>query len=61
MITLDERHGGGSIGGLADHPDVRRAGEREPQSLAHDLVVVGDQAGDLVHQSDSTTAGPVWA
>ena len=46
--TLDERDRGRSVGGLPDHADVRRAREREPQALPYDLVVVDDQAGDLV-------------
>ena len=37
-----------AVGGLADDADVRRAREREAQALAHDLVVVDDQRGDLV-------------
>ena len=37
--------------GLADHADVRRAREREPQAFADDLVVVDDQACDLVRPS----------
>ena len=37
-----------AVGGLADDADVRRAREREPEPLAHDLVVVDDQGRDLV-------------
>ena len=44
--ALGERDRGLAVGGLADDPDVRGAGEREAQPLADDLVVVGDQAGD---------------
>ncbi len=52
MITMSGRRRSASAtaaspsDGLADHADVRRAGEREAQPLADDLVVVGDQAGD---------------
>ena len=46
--ALGERDGGLAVGGLADHADVRRAGEGQAQAFAHDLVVVDDQAGDLV-------------
>ena len=46
--SLDERDRGRAVRRLTDHADVRRAGERQAQALAHDLVVVDDQAGDLV-------------
>ena len=36
-----------AVGGLADDADVRRAQEREPQAFADDLVVVGEEDGDL--------------
>ena len=45
---LGERDRGLAVGGLADHADVGRARERQPQAFADDLVVVDDQAGDLV-------------
>ena len=45
---LGERDRALTVGGLADHADVRRARQRQPQAFAHDLVVVDDQAGDLV-------------
>ena len=54
MITTSGRRRSASatarlaVGGLADDADVRRAAEREAEALAHDLVVVDDQAGDLV-------------
>src|SRR5207248_145855 len=44
---LGERDGGLSVGGLTDHPDVRRSAEREAKPFAHDLVIVNEQAGDL--------------
>ena len=43
-----ERDRARAVGRLADDADVRRAREREAQSLADDLVVVDDQHGDLV-------------
>ena len=43
-----KRHGGRAVGGLADHTDPRRARQGEAKALAHDLVVVRDEAGDLV-------------
>ena len=46
--ALGQGDGGGAVGRLADHADPRRAGQREAEPLAHDLVVVGDEAGDLV-------------
>ena len=42
-----ERDRGRAVARLADHAHLRRAREREPKALADDLVVVGDQAGDL--------------
>ena len=45
--ALGERDGGLAVGGLADDADVRRPAERQAKPLAHDLVVVDDQAGDL--------------
>src|SRR6185437_16431330 len=45
--SLGERDGGFAVGRLADHADVRRTAEREAKPLAHDLVVVDDQTGDL--------------
>ena len=53
--SLGQRDGRRAVGRLADDADPRRAGEREAETLAHDLVVVGDQAGDLIgHAGDST-------
>ena len=55
--ALGERDGGLAVGGLADDADVRRAEEREAKPLAHDLVVVGEEDGDLGrfgHAGDST-------
>ena len=46
--ALCERHRRLAVGRLADHADVRRAAQRKPKSLADDLVVVDDQAGDLL-------------
>ena len=43
-----KRHGGGAVGGLADHTDPRRARQGEAKALAHDLVVVRDEARDLI-------------
>ena len=40
-----------AVGRLADHADVRRAREREPEPLADDLVVVDDQARDLLRHA----------
>ena len=55
---LGERDRAGAVGGLADDADVRRAREREAQPFAHDLVVVDDQAGDLVgHRGTSVLRG----
>ena len=54
MITTSGRRRSASAtadapsGGLADHADPRRAGEREAESFADDLVVVRDETGDLV-------------
>ena len=48
LAPLRELDRGRAVGGLADDADVRRPREREPQSFAHDLVVVDDQRGDLV-------------
>ena len=45
---LCERDGSLPVGRLADHTDVRSAAQRKPKSLAYDLVVVDDQAGDLL-------------
>ncbi len=45
--ALREGNGGLAVGGLADDADVRRAEKREPEPLAHDLVVVGEQHRDL--------------
>ena len=45
--ALGERHGGLAVGGLSDHADVGRAEEGEAKALAHDLVVVGEEDGDL--------------
>ena len=45
---LRQRDGRRAVGRLADHADARRAREREAKALADDLVVVGDEAGDLV-------------
>ena len=57
--ALDERDRTGAVGGLADHPDVRRAREREAQALAHDLVVIDDQACDLFgHRRELYVANP---
>ena len=50
--TLGQRDGRGAVGRLADDADPRRAGQREAKTLAHDLVVIGDQAGDFIgHQA----------
>ena len=46
--SLGQRHRRRAVGGLADDPDVRRARERQAQAFADDLVVVHDQAGDLL-------------
>ncbi len=46
-----------AVGGLADDAHVRRAGEGEAQAFAHDLVVVGDQAGDLVRHVGGSMDG----
>ena len=45
--ALGERDGGLAVGGLADDADVGRAEERKPKALADDLVVVGEEDGDL--------------
>src|SRR5205814_9973762 len=37
-----------AVARLADDADVRRPRQRQPQALAHDLVVVDDQAGNFV-------------
>ena len=42
-----ERYRRLAVGGLADDADVRRAQQREAQALADDLVVVGEEHGDL--------------
>ena len=46
--SLRQRDGGRAVGRLADHSDSRRARQREAKPLADDLVVVGDEARDLV-------------
>ena len=48
---LCEGDRGRSVGRLADHADPRRARQREAKALANDLVVVCDEAGDLVGHS----------
>ena len=45
--ALGECDGRLAVGGLADDADVRRAQEGEAQSFADDLVVVGEEDGDL--------------
>src|SRR5712691_1767105 len=45
--SLGEGDRARAVGGLADHADVRRTREREPEPFSDDLVVVDDQAGDL--------------
>ena len=45
--TLGEGHGRLAVRRLADDADVRRPQQRQPQTLAHDLVVVRDQDSDL--------------
>ena len=45
---LYERDRAGTVGCLTDHAHVRRARERQPQALPHDLMVVDDQARDLL-------------
>ena len=55
---LGERDGGRAVGRLADHADARRAGEREAESFADDLVVVGDEAGDLIGHGAILRRGP---
>ena len=46
-----------AVGRLADHADVRRAREREPKPLADDLVVVDDQARDLLRHARDHRVG----
>ena len=48
LRAFRERHGALTVAGLADHADVWRARQRQPQAFAHDLVIVDDQTGDLV-------------
>src|ERR671931_359337 len=48
FAPLGQRDRGGAVGGLADDADMRRTLERKPQAFADDLVVVHDQARDLV-------------
>ena len=60
--ALGEHDGGLAVAGLADDADVRLARERHAQTLANDLVVVGDQAGDRLvcvhgHGSGTPRAG----
>ena len=45
---LGQRHRGRAVARLADHADARRARQRQAEPFAHDLVVVGDEHGDLV-------------
>ena len=45
---LGERDRAGAVGRLADHADVGSPRERQAEALAHDFVVVCDEAGDLV-------------
>ena len=50
--ALGQRDGRRAVGRLADDADPRRAGQREAKTLAHDLVVIGDQTGDFIgHQA----------
>ena len=44
--ALGEHDGGFAVTGLAHDADVRLARERHAQTLANDLMVVCDQAGD---------------
>src|SRR6266849_1967248 len=44
---LSQRNGARPVGRLADHANVRGTRKRKPEPLAHDLVVVDDEAGDL--------------
>ena len=61
MITTSGRRRSASataalaVGGLADRRGCAAPREREAQPFAYDLVVVRDEAGDLVgHYGDST-------
>src|SRR5215204_1269318 len=45
---LGDRHGAGTVRRFADDADLRRAAQRESKPFADDLMIVGDQARDLV-------------
>jgi hypothetical protein len=55
---LREGDGRRAVGCLPDDSDLRGARERETKPFAHDLVVVRDEARDLVGHEASLRRGP---
>src|SRR6476620_9806677 len=58
MITpFGRRHRGAAVGGLADHADVLRAGQREAEAFAYHLMVIDDQTRDWLAHRDAPVSG----